>query len=594
MCLPGRQRSCVPRPRRRAAIVVCCLLLLPIEALALSLEVKVAGVEGQEEKNVLAMLAIYQEQQDDNLTVPRLLALHRRAPEQIRDALAPFGLYRVEVEDSLTQPQTDGGRWVASYRIDPGEPVKIGSVDYQITGPGADNPAFPKEFPMQPGDVLLHADYERAKGEITSAASNEGYVNAELVRRTVLIDPVAYEAHIEFHLDTGPQYFLGRVSFQQDLLADKLIRKYVGFEPGAVFDPDLLLALQGRLIGAEYFSEVEIVPKIDQAGPDRQVPIEVIAKRNKANKYRVGVGFATDIGPRFSLDYRRRYINRWGHKLRAEIEVAPVTQSLVGEYRIPIRDPVADYVMIRPEIYAFDTAGRQGTLFKVTGVQSVLTRSGWRRDLGLDYRYEDYEVADEDSDSFNGFVPHASWSKLVADDPINTKNGWRLKFLLQGTARNVLSETSFLSTAVNGKLIRSLGQGNRFITRASLGATWATSITDVPASQRFFAGGDNSIRGWGLDALGPIDPDTGQIVGGRYLAVGSLEYERKLKGPWSAAVFTDFGNAFDPDSTADWEQSAGLGVRFATPIGPVRVDLAYALTKEPGGVRLHFGLGPDL
>jgi translocation and assembly module TamA len=447
---------------------------------------------------------------------------------------------------------------------------------------------------MQPGAVLLHADYEKAKGEITAAASSEGYVDAELVRHRVLIDPVAYTAHIDFHLETGPQYYLGRVSFEQDLLADDYVRKFVQFKPGTVYDPDLLLALQGTLIGMEYFSDVEIVPQMAEAGADRQVPIKVIATRNKANKYRVGVGFATDIGPRFSLDYRRRYIGRHGHKLKTEIEVAPVTQSLVADYRIPIRDPVSDYVMIRPEVYAFDTASRQGTLFKVSGAHSVLTRFGWRRELGVDYRYEDYQVADGDSDSFNGLVPHASWSKLVADDPINTRNGWRLKFLLQGTAENLLSETSFLSTGINGKLIRSLGAGNRFIARANLGATWATSVMDVPASQRFFAGGDNSIRGWGLDALGPVDPATGQVVGGRYLAVGSLEYERKLKGPWSAAVFTDFGNAFDPDSTADWEQSAGLGVRFATPIGPVRIDLAYALTKAPSGLRLHFGLGPDL
>jgi translocation and assembly module TamA len=574
--------------------VLAIALSLSTSAMALSLQVELEGVEGQQEENVHALLGIYQERNDENLTVPRLLALHRRAPEQIREALAPFGLYRVEIDDSLTQPDGEGGRWVARYEIDPGAPVKIGSVDYRVTGPGADNPAFPKQFPMQSGDVLLHTAYEQAKGDITRAASSGGYIDAELVRHVVLIDPVAYEAHIEFHLDTGPRYYLGQVTFEQDLLADKYLNKFVNFQPGAIYDPDLLLALQGRLIGMEYFSEVEIVPLKDQAGADRQVPIEVVAKRNKANKYRVGVGFATDVGPRFSLDYRRRYIGRFGHKLRAEMEIAPVTQSLVAEYRIPVRNPVSDYIMIRPEMYAFDTATRQGTLFKVGAVHSVATPGGWRRNLGIDYRYEDYEVADEDRDSFNGLVPHASWSRVVADDPINTKNGWRLKFLLQGTAENVLSETSYLSGNASGKLIRTLGEGNRFITRANLGVIWAAGITDVPASQRFFAGGDNSIRGWALDGLGPRDPETGRVVGGRYLAVGSLEYERKVHGPWSAAVFTDFGNAFDPDYSADWEQSAGLGLRFATPIGPVRLDVAYALTKDPGGFRLHFGLGPDL
>jgi len=590
------QRRCLSCRRHcRAALALWCALLLAAPAApALTLKVNVEGLEGQEEKNVLALLGLYQEQQDSELTVPRLIALYRRAPEQIREALAPFGLYRVEIEDDLTRPDDPDGRWVASFRIDPGEPVKIATVDYRVTGAGADDPAFPEAFPMQPGDVLLHADYDKAKGEITAIASEQGYLDAQLARHVVLIDPVAYTAHIEFHLDTGPRWYFGQVSFQQDLLADDYLRKFVDFAPGDVYDPDQLLGLQGKLIGMEYYSNVEIVPLKDQAGPDRQVPIRVQAQRNKANKYRVGLGYATDIGPRFSLDYRRRYIGRRGHKLKSEIEIAPVTQSFVTEYRIPFRDPVSDYVQLRTEVYSFDTASRQGTLFELSALQSVVTAGGWRRNLGVDYRYEDYEVIEDDSDSFTGLVPHASWSRVVADDPINTKNGYRLKLLLEGTARNVLSETSYLSGSVNYKGIKSLGAGNRFIGRANLGATWAATLTDVPASQRFFAGGDNSIRGWGLDALGPVDPETDQVVGGRYLAVGSLEYQRKIKGPWSGVVFTDFGNAFDPDYDADWEQSAGLGLRFSTPIGPVRVDVAYAITKDPAGFRLHLGLGPDL
>ncbi len=596
MTLLARQRWCVTRCRRQRALVLLCLgaLLTPAAATAVSLQVRIEGLEGQQETNVQALLGLYQEQDDGELTVPLLLSLYRRAPQQIRDALAPFGLYRVEIEDSLVRPDDPDGRWIATFRIDPGEPVRIASVDYQIRGPGAGDPAFPKAFPMQPGDVLLHADYERAKGEITGIASRQGYLDAELARHIVLVDPVAYTAHIAFHLDTGSRWYFGEVSFQQDLLADDFLQKFVDFVPGDVYDPNVLLGLQGRLIGTEYFNNVEIMPLKDQAGPDRRVPLRVDATRNQANRYRVGVGFATDVGPRFSLDYRRRYIGRRGHRLRAQLEIAPVAQSLVADYRIPFRDPVSDYVQIRPEVSSFDTASRQGTVVKVGVLQSVLTPAGWRRNLGLDYRYEDSELSDDGSGTFNGLVPHISWSRVVADDPINTQHGHRLRLLLQGTARNVLSETSYVSGTANYKVIRTLGSGNRFIARANLGATWAESVEDVPVSQRFFAGGDNSIRGWGLDALGPQDPDTGAIVGGRYLAVGSLEYQRTITGPWSGAVFTDFGNAFDPDYSSDWEQSAGLGIRFATPIGPVRLDVAYALTKEPAGFRLHLGLGPDL
>jgi translocation and assembly module TamA len=580
--------------RRRSLPVAAVLLLAPVLALAVNLSVEVTGLEGKERNNVLALLGLYQERSDQTMSPARLRALYRRAPEQIREALAPFGFYRVEIDSSLAEPESEAGEWRARFAIDPGEPVKIGRIDYRITGPGADNPRFPKQFPMQVGDPLIHADYEKAKSGILNVASEEGYIFANLARHQVLIDPVAYEAIVEFHLETGEQYYLGQVRFDQDLFSDAFLDEYVNFEPGVVYNPERLLGLQGRLIATEYFDNVEIQPLQDQAGPDREVPIEVIASANKPNVYRVGAGFATDVGPRFNLDYRRRYIGRHGHNAKAEIEISQIEQSLLAEYRIPFRDPVRDYILIRPEYYAFDTASREGDLIKLSVAHSVQTKRGWRRIIGVDYRYEDYSVASTDDDSFNGLVPNISWSKVEADDPINTRNGFRIKAYIQGTAEDLLSGSNWLSGELDYKLIKSLGENMRFIGRTELGAIWASSVEDVPASQRFFAGGDNSIRGWAFDVLGPNDPINNETIGGRFLAVGSLELERRIVGNWGGAVFTDFGNAFDPEYAEDWEQSVGVGVRYSTPIGPVRVDLAYALTKDPGGFRLHFSLGPDL
>ncbi|MEA3641261.1 MAG: autotransporter assembly complex family protein [Lamprobacter sp.] len=571
---------------------VSLLILFAADAEALSLAVKVEGLEGPYETNVLALLAIYQARDDKEMSEPRLRALYRRAPEQIREALAPFGLYRVEVESSLTQP--NDGTWVASFKVDPGAPVKIGQIDYRVTGPGADNPRFPKQFPMKIGAPLIHADYEKAKGSILNVASEEGYINASLVRHLVLIDPEAYEAIVDFHLETGEQFYLGEVRFKQDLLDDGFLATFVNFKPGVIYNPELLLGLQGRLFGSEYFDNVEIQPLEAQASADREIPIEVIATPNKANLYRVGIGYGTDVGPRFNLDYRRRYIGRRGHHFKAELEISQVKQSLVAEYRIPIGNPVQDFILIRPEFFAFDTDTREGDLFKLGVAQSIQTNNGWRRIIGVDYRYEDFSVGKGDDGNFNGLVPNMSWSKVVSDDPINTRNGYKINAYVQGTSEDLLSTSNWLSGQFNYKLIKSLSEKMRFIGRSNLGAIWASSVTDVPASQRFFAGGDNSLRGWGFDVLGPNDPDTNQTLGGRFLAVGSLELEHQVVGPWGAAVFTDFGNAFDPDDENDWQQSVGLGIRYSTPIGPVRVDLAYALTKDPAGLRLHFALGPDL
>lgn len=640
-------------------------MLLPLGATqALKLEVRIEGLtDPQQLSNVQGLLAIYQERNASDLTPERLLDLHRRAPDQIRKALIPFGFYRATVEDRLQEPSRPAasseigplatsplatplatirdrvdrvaaplqevlaaplatgplaalaerlptplaaGRddaWIASYRIAAGEPVKIGSVDYRITGEGADNPAFPKEFPLRVGDVLQHAAYEKAKSELRYRASEAGYLDAQLRVHQVLVDPVAYVARLQFHLDTGPRYRIGAVNFTQDLLSDGLLRRYVKFQPGVIYNPDLLLGLQGRLLGSEYYGDVEIVPLTDQAGPGHEIPITVIAQRNRPNKYRFGLGFATDVGPRLSLDWRRRYLNRWGHKLRTELTLAPALSTLELEYRIPIQDPTRDYIVIKPQSLNIDTATRKGFAHRVQVAHSTLAAHGWRRNLGLDYRYEDLDAASDSQGAINELVPNISWSKTVSDDPINTGRGYRLKYSLLGAIEGAVSETTYLSGQIQFKWVRRFAERYRLITRTDLGATLAERVEDLPASRRFYAGGDHSLRGWGFEALGPIDPETDEVVGGRYLAVGSLELERQLAGPWSAALFADFGNAIDPDYVQEFNRSVGLGVRWASPVGQVRLDLAFALTKdrdpdrESSGLppaRLHLVIGPDL
>jgi len=589
-------------PRACAPFLALALFFVAVEALALDLEVKVEGLQGQQQENVLALLAIYQERNDPDLGVPRLLGLHRLAPEQIREALAPFGLYRVDVKDSLSEPAEPNGTWVATYRVDPGPPVKIAAVDYQVTGPGADNPAFPKEFPMKVGDVLLHADYEKAKSDLRYEAASGGYLDYQLVEHQVLIDPVAYEARIRVHLDTGPQYRLGEVRFKQDLLDDAFLHRYVRFEPGDVYDPDKLVGLQSRLLGTEYFDEIEVTPLKDESEDGYTVPIEVVAHRNTPNKYRVGAGYATDTGPRLSLDWRRRYWNRWGHKSRTELTLSPNYSDWNFDYRIPIRDPLRDYLSIKPEVTYYDTATNKGWIGTLQFARSIVTPGRWRRTIGIDYRYEDYTINDVESNVANELVPYITWAKTVSDDPIYTRKGYRIKYGILGTTDALISPVSYLSATLDVKWIRAFWDDYRFIGRADLGITLANSVDDLPASRRFYAGGDNSIRGWGWDVLGPNDPVTDEAVGGRYLAVGSLELERRIKGPWSAAVFTDFGNAFDPDYVEKYNQSVGVGLRWLSPIGQIRFDVAFALTKDDWwtdreGVppaRLHIIIGPDL
>ena len=582
--------------------VLASLWLVAGEAAALRLDVKVSGVTGAQQTNVLALLSIYQERQDQGLGEARMRALYRLAQGQIRTALEPFGLYRVQIRESLTAPSAPGGAWIAEFRIDPGAPVRITAVNYRVTGPGAENPAFPSEFPMKVGEVLLHSRYEQVKSDLRFAASSHGYLDYRLLRHEVQVDPAANTAVVNFELDTGPLFFFGSVSFTQDQFADSLLQRFVRFKPGDVYDPDKLIGLQARLLGAPYFSRVEIIPHMDQAGERREVPIEVITTLNRPNRFRIGAGFATDIGPRLSMDWKRRYLTRWGDHFQTFLSLSPALSRFNFDYRLPLQNPLADYFRFNADATYYDTSSRHGSVASIHFGRSTVTAGGWRQDLGIDYSYEDYSINDVEQDAVNELVPNVSWSRTVADDPIYTTRGYRTKVAILGTVGGFISPHSYLTGVLDWKWIGRFARDWRFITRANLGATWAASLNDLPASRRFYAGGDNSIRGWGYDASGPDDPLTGETIGGRFLAVGSLEVERVIYGNWSAAVFTDFGNAFDPDyPPQEVNQSVGVGLHYRTPIGQVRLDLAFALTKDNDtnlwGLppsRLHFIIGPDL
>jgi translocation and assembly module TamA len=154
------------------------------------------------------------------------------------------------------------------------------------------------------------------------------------------------------------------------------------------------------------------------------------------------------------------------------------------------------------------------------------------------------------------------------------------------------SDTDLLQTRLQGKFVRPLGQNQRLLLRGDLGLSYVSDFDALPATLRFFAGGDQSVRGYAYNSLGPEDA-SGEVIGGRHLVVGSIEYERRIKEKWGAAVFYDVGNALN--SLGDpLRYSVGIGARWRSPVGPVRVDLGIPITEAEDAVRLHISLGPDL
>jgi len=177
----------------RHLLIALLLSGYSLVAWGVKLKVEVSGVSGELEKNVLAHLAIHQEQGNPDLLLSRIRHLHAKATQQIGAALQPFGYFRPKVDKALEKTASEEGqRWVARYTIDPGPAIKLVEVDYRIMGEGAEDPGLPQSFPLAAGDVLDQRRYEDAKRGLLDAAAEQGYLRAELLASEIQVDPEAY------------------------------------------------------------------------------------------------------------------------------------------------------------------------------------------------------------------------------------------------------------------------------------------------------------------------------------------------------------------------------------------------------------------
>jgi translocation and assembly module TamA len=595
---PARS-PCPPRPsawlsiclRCAAALLVLFSIFNPGSARAgLDVNVEVKGLSGELLTNVLAYLSIEQQKFDPNLTELQLQRLHQRATEEITKALQPFGYYDPRIHGSL---QFSNDRWLARYDVEPGPPVHVTSIDIRIEGAGKDDPDFravANNFPLRRNEVLNQPLYEKGKQNLQRFASEHGYFDFKWLKSEIAVDPAAHTAAITLHIDSGPRYYFGTVEFKQDILRPSLIQRFVPFKTGDPYNTAQLLDLQSALIDSNYFRNVEINPRRDLS-KGHQVPIDVDLTPRDKQLYTVGVGYGTDSGARGKLGWENRRINDRGHRFSVEYNSSSILDSLTARYIIPIRNPRSDQFAITSKVSNdyLPTSKSETFLFGVS--RSVDRGNNWLETLYLNYQTENYSIAGESGNSVL-LLPGITMSKVSADNRIYPLRGIRLLVDVRGANPAVISNAQYLQVRGQVKFVHKLFGKGRILLRGDVGATRFGALRNLPPSQRFFAGGDQSVRGYAYDSLGPRNA-AGQVIGGEQLLVGSVEYEQRFTDKWSAAVFYDTGNAIN-----DWQEAlkegVGFGVRWRSPIGPIRFDLGFAISEPGTPKRLHINVGPDL
>ncbi len=397
-------------------------------------------------------------------------------------------------------------------------------------------------------------------------------------------------ATIHLLFNSGTQYVFGETDSVQAILKQDLLDRYLPYKAGDPYSPKKLFELQSILYRTDYFSRVAVRGKKEEV-VDFAVPVEIeLVPPKHYNRYSLGAGYATDTGFRGKVDWTNRLFNSRGHKMSVFFQLAELENTLSLHYEIPRKDPRYDSLLHN---LAYQDKTWQGTTTQLLTASVSRAYSGPRFKLsgGLELRDEVYDVGDTSGDS-TLLIPSLSSGMVIADNILHTKNGIQASVGLLGSVEGLISDVSFLQATVNGKTIVSPFTDWRLIGRGRLGVTLVDSIDSLPPSLRFYTGGDNTIRGYSYKSIGTRDA-SGEVIGGRYLVVGSIEVERIIRKEWSLATFWDGGTATD-DLSLNFYQSVGVGVRFRLPFGQIRLDLASATTEDGNPFRIHLTVGGDL
>ena len=617
-------------------------------AQAATIDTELEGVSGAMADNVRAYLSLVQQGDLDGLSPWRIRRLARQAQTEARTALEPFGYYSPAVSVELEQPRAGESVWRARVTIDPGEPVIVAQVDIEIRGPGADAAVFRDwrdQWPLTAGERLDQRRYSEAKEVLPGRAEARGYLSARWLEHRIRVDRAAREARIEMVFATGPRAVLGEVEFCCDFIELATLERFRNFAAGDPYTAEAVEAFRRGLAGSGYFKTAVVKERRRLDADPPRVDLYVELEQRPRNSYFAGAGFGTDTGPRVQLEWDRHILNRHGDSLRLAVGAQQEDSefNLRGEYRRPRGHDGGDFWFVDARLQqedddlrfrrvgadeavfpAFDGSRRK---FDVSGgVLSQATYFGdWpvERRVFMTFLNEKFDALDTGAhDPFQQRLLDAnpalrpelqneqvlaaagfSWEiRQLRGSGFETR-GTRAQMRVLGSVDGVASDTCFLQTYLGISHNRLLGERHKLLFNGEIGYTEASvreftvalddrsidlSITELPERYRFKTGGDRSVRGYGYEAL------SNNRNGSNHLLTASAEYEYRVTESWSAAVFVDAGNAFNDFGDPSLRTGIGLGVRYYTLIGPVRLDLAQARDIAGKPLRIHLTIGAPL
>lgn len=565
------------------------LITLAAPLAAADISIHFIGLTPEMEENVRAHLMLRKD--DDAYSV------RRRLTSSVRDAVKPFGYYRPRIAVEPVR-NSEGKVTAVNVDVDPGERIVLREPQLKLTGGLFDESEFEMVRAQIPraGDPLLHADYESFKGSIQALALELGYFDGHFNKRSLKVSPQEGYAYWDVAYESGKRYRFGKVHFEGSQIDEAYLRSLIPFEEGDLYDYTTYGDLSRRLTDTNWFSSVVMSMPFEtaKADPERILDVNVALSPKLKNLIETGIGYATDIGPHGKLSWTKPWLNASGHSLTAATDLSVEEQTVTFNYKIPSQsDPLHDYWVLQTGYEYSDINDTMSSSTSVSASRFQLLKSQWTRTVSVDWLYDNFTQGGV-SDNTQIIYPTIAFSRTRQRGGVLPTWGDSRRYAVSVSNTAWSSDIDFILMTAQQSWIRSLTPKHIFIGRWSAGWIDSADFEQVPPDLRFFVGGDLSIRGYDYESVSPKNAN-GELEGGSKMFTASVEYQYNVTGSWWGAVFFDVGQSSHEFNFDDVKKGAGVGIRWRSPIGLLKLDVAKAVNDpEEDGWKLYFGLGSTL
>jgi len=571
------------------------------------------ALEVQAPKDVRELLEQHMElqryRQLPDLRRSELSRLLGAADGNIRSLLGTMGYFSPTVELQLIEtPDDEDSPRKVLVQVDPGEPTTIANADVDFTGVNADDPkglsmreSIRRNWGLPEGAQFTQSEWSNSKNDGVRRLQNRRYPTASLVESRADIDTDTQQAQLKVSYEPGPAYYFGPLVIEgaQRYNPAGLIR-LARLPVGDEYRQTSLLDAQQRLANSGYYDSVFLTLATDVAQPgETEVHAPVIAevREAKLQKWVYGLGISTDTGARFSIDHTHNRIPWLGWRAQSKLQLDKKNPLLSTRV-----ESLPDYSGWN---YFFGGKAAREELadYKANSLTVLAGRSKNEDKIDRSY-YLQYDIARPQGTgappSSSAITANYSWTGRYFNNPTNPTRGYGLGWEVGAGSTLTPAREPFGRIAARWMYLHPFaraegetGRRSRLALRANGGAVIAKDDVIIPITQLFLSGGDTTVRGYSYQSLG-ARTDGGKLIGGRYMASGSVEWQRPItiagnRTDWEHATFVDAGTVTDSLDEYKVFVGVGTGIRWRSPVGPLQADLAYGLeTKQ---VRLHLRLG---